>query len=170
MMYYFNIDNKDAILEDGHDVPSRGGLRATGWDLWAEMMRYPDRFEPEYFKYYSCVATIDCETLNEAFHLTNSEEDFANSYYGKVTPLTGNGSFPSMSVGDIVLIGSIYPGTNALYDGKFFMCAMVGWTELKELNESRAESMAKTEALRAEILADCEYESNLNIGERNGQR
>ena len=159
MMYYFNIDNKDAILEDGHNVESRGGSRATGWDLWTEMMRYPNRFEPEYFKYYSCVATIDCETLNEAFHLTNSEEDFANNYYGKVTPLTGNGSFPSMSVGDIVL-----------NDGKFFMCAMVGWKELKELNENRAESMAKTEALRANVLADYEYESNLNIGERNGQR
>ena len=148
MMYYFNIHNKNAVLEDGHDVPSRDGLRATGWDLWTEMMRYPNRFEPEYFKYYSCVATIDCEKLNEAFHLTNAEEDFATSYYGKVTPLTGTGGFPSMSVGDIVL-----------NDGKFFMCAMVGWTELKELNESRAESMAKTEALRAEILADCEYES-----------
>ena len=148
MMYFYNIHNKNAVLEDGHDVPSRDGLRATGWDLWTEMMRYPNRFEPEYFKYYSCVATIDCETLNEAFHLTNAEEDFANNYYGKVTPLTGTGGFPSMSVGDIVL-----------NDGKFFMCAMVGWTELKELNESRAESMAKTEALRAEILADCEYES-----------
>ena len=73
MMYYFNIHNKNAVLEDGHDVPSRGGSRATGWDLWTEMMRYPNRFEPEYFKYYSCVETIDCETLNEAFHLTNAE-------------------------------------------------------------------------------------------------
>ena len=55
MMYYFNIDNKDAILEDGHNVESRGGSRATGWDLWTEMMRYPNRFEPEYFNYYSCL-------------------------------------------------------------------------------------------------------------------
>ena len=157
MMYYFNIHNKNAVLEDGHDVPSRDGLRAAGWDLWTEMMRYPDRFEPEYFKYYSCVATIDCETLNEAFTITNSEEEFANNYYGKVTPLTGNGSFPSMSVGDIVL-----------NDDGFWMCDKYGWTELKELNENRAESMAKTEALRADVLADYEYESNLNIGERNG--
>ena len=153
MMYYFHIYNKNAVLEDGHDVPSRDGLRATGWDLWTEMMRYPDRFEPEYFKYYSCVATIDCETLGEAFTITNDEESFANNYYGKVTPLTGSGGVPSMSVGDIVL-----------FNGEFWMCNTVGWSNLIELNKKRAESMTKTEALMADCLADYEYESNLNRG------
>jgi hypothetical protein len=34
------------------------------------------------------------------------------------------------------------------------MCDKYGWTELKELNEKRAESMAKTEAFRTSVLAD----------------
>ena len=140
MIYFYNIHNKDAVLEDGHNVESRDGLRATGWDLWTEMMRYPDRFEPEYFKYYSCVATIDCITPSEAYRLTNLEEAFVENYFDAVIPLTGTGNIPSMSVGDIVL-----------YKNEFWMCDKYGWTELKELNESREKSMAKTKALRASI-------------------
>ena len=143
MMHFYNIHNKNAILEEGLGIESRDGSPATGWDLWTEMMRYPDRFKPEYWKYYSCVATIDCETVNDSFRLTNCEESFANNYYGRVTPLTGNGSFSSMSVGDIVL-----------NDDGFWMCDKYGWTELKELNEWRAENMAKTEAFRTSVLAD----------------
>ena len=139
MMYFYNIHNKNAILEEGLGIESRDGSPATGWDLWTEMMRYPDRFEPEYFKYYSCVATIDCETPGEAFTITHDEESFDNNYYGKVTPLTGSGGVPSMSVGDIVL-----------FNGEFWMCNTVGWSNLIELNKKRAESMTKTEALMAD--------------------
>ena len=161
MMYFYNIHNKNAILEEGLGIESRDGSPATGWDLWTEMMRYPDRFKPEYFKYYSCVATIDCEpgTHTEAWYLTNSEEDFANNYHGKVTPLTGSGNIPSMSVGDFVLHegNDILPSRN----GKFFMCMPVGWKLLEELTAERAESMAKTKALMADCLADYTHDEGV---------
>jgi|TARA_R110001592_G_C13093334_1_gene743587 hypothetical protein len=146
MIYFYNIHNKDAVLEDGHNVESRDGLRATGWDLWTEMMRYPDRFEPEYFKYYSCVATIDCITPNAAYKLTNNEDAFVDNYFDAVFPLTETGNIPSMSVGDIVFF---YNHDTRKHE--FWMCDKYGWTELKELNESREKSMAKTKALRASI-------------------
>ena len=149
MIYFYTIHNKRAKLEEGFGIESRDGSPACGWDLWTEMMRDSSKFKPEYFKYYSCVATINCETPAEAFHLTNSEEAFAyNHLHGNpVTPLTGSGTIPSMSVGDIVL-----------NDGKFFMCENYGWGELEELTSKRAESMKKTEALRYSILADYEHE------------
>lgn len=149
MIYFYTIHNKRARLEEGFGIESRDGSPACGWDLWTEMMRDSSKFKPEYFKYYSCVATINCETPAEAFHLTNSEEAFAyNHLHGNpVTPLTGSGTIPSMSVGDIVL-----------NDGKFFMCENYGWGELEELTSKRAESMKKTEALRYSILADYEHE------------
>ena len=147
MIYFYNIHNKGAILDKGLGIESRDGSPACGWDLWTEMMRDSSKFKPEYFKYYSCLATINCETPAEAFHLTNSEEAFANNYYGKVNPLAGSGTIPSMSVGDIVL-----------NDGKFFMCENYGWGELEELTSKRAENMKKTEALRYSILADYEHE------------
>lgn len=151
MIYFYNIHNKNAILEEGLGIESRDGSPATGWDLWTEMMRNPESFKTEYFKYYSCIATIDCEpnTHTEAYFLTNSEEDFANNYHGRVTPLTGSGNIPSMSVGDIVLHE----------DGKFFMCMPVGWKLLEELTAERAESMAKTKALMADCLEDYKEES-----------
>ena len=148
MIYFYNIHNKDAILEEGLNVESREGSLATGWDLWTEMMRYPDRFEPEYFKYYSCVAKIDCITPSEAYRLTNLEEAFVENYFDAVIPLTGTGNIPSMSVGDIVL-----------FNGEFWMCNTVGWSNLIELNKKRAESMTKTEALRADILEGYKEES-----------
>ena len=99
MIYFYNIHNKGAILDKGLGIESRDGSPACGWDLWTEMMRDSSKFKPEYFKYYSCVATINCETPAEAFHLTNSEEAFAyNHLHGNpVTPLTGSGTIPSYS-------------------------------------------------------------------------
>lgn len=152
MIYFYNIHNKGAILDKGLGIESRPGSPACGWDLWTEMMRDSwkgfSKFKPEYFKYFSCVATINCETPAEAFHLTNSEEAFANNYYGKVNPLTATGALPSMSIGDIVLAND-----------EFFMCMGGGWELLEGLTAERAESMKKTEALRNSILEDYELTS-----------
>jgi len=149
MIYFYNIHNKGAILDKGLGIESRDGSPACGWDLWTEMMRDSSKFKPEYFKYYSCVATINCETPAEAFHLTNSEEAFAyNHLHGNpVTPLTGSGTIPSMSVGDIVLVND-----------EFWMCKGEGWELLEGLTAERAESMKKTEALRYVLLKEYEYE------------
>jgi hypothetical protein len=150
MIYFYTIHNKRARLEEGFGIDPREGNSACGWDLWSTMIRNgSEKFKPEYFKYYSCVATINCETPAEAFHLTNSEEAFAyNHLHGNpVTPLTGSGTIPSMSVGDIVLVND-----------EFWMCEPEGWELLEELTSKRAESMKKTEALRYSILADYEHE------------
>ena len=81
--------------------------------------------------------------------MTNSEEAFTyNHLHGNpVTPLTGSGTIPSKSIGDIVLAND-----------EFFMCMGEGWELLEELTADRAESMKKTEALRNSGLEDYEYE------------
>ena len=158
-MHFYTILNKHAKIEaDGFHgtIKSRDGSPACGWDLKSAISDYADgfkitngitEFDPCFFKYYNCVATIDCETLGDAFHLTNSEEAFANNYYGKVNPLTATGALPSMSIGDIVLAND-----------EFFMCMGEGWELLEELTAERAELLKKTEALRNSVLEDYEYE------------
>ena len=79
--------------------------------------------------------------------MTNSEEAFANNYYGKVNPLTATGSLPSMSIGDIVLVND-----------EFFMCMGEGWELLEELTAERAERLKEANSLRAELLEDYEHE------------
>ena len=154
MIYFYTITNKNAILPEGSGITARDGSPACSWDLkdrinmWAIGMTKDFEFKSEYFKYYNCVATINCETPAEAFHLTNSEEAFANNYYGKVNPLTATGAFPSMSIGDIVLVND-----------EFFMCMGEGWELLEELTAERAELLKKTEALRNSILEDYELTS-----------
>tara|TARA_R110000796_G_scaffold77960_1_gene174185 strand:+ start:444 stop:938 length:495 start_codon:yes stop_codon:yes gene_type:complete len=155
MIYFYTITNKNAILEEGSGITARDGSPACSWDLkdrinmWAIGMTKDFEFKSEYFKYYNCVATINCETPAEAFHLTNSEEAFAYNHLhsNPVTPLTGSGNIPSMSVGDIVLVKD-----------EFFMCMGHGWRLLDKLTAERAESMKKTEALRYSVLEDYEYE------------
>ena len=157
MIYFYTITNKNAILPEGSGITARDGspFIARGWDLkdninmWASGMTKDFEFKSEYFKYYNCVATINCETPAEAFHLTNSEEAFAYNHLhsNPVTPLTGSGNIPSMSVGDIVLVND-----------EFFMCMGHGWRLLDKLTAERAESMKKTEALRNSVLEDYEYE------------
>ena len=159
MMHFYTILNKHAKIEaDGFHgtIKSRDGSPACGWDLKSAISDYADgikitngitEIDRYIFKYYNCVATIDCETLGEAFHLTNSEEAFANNYYGKVNPLTATGALPSMSIGDIVLAND-----------EFFMCMGEGWELLEELTAERAERLKEANSLRAELLEDYEHE------------
>lgn len=161
MIYFYTITNKHAKIEaDGFHgaIKSRDGSPACGWDLKSAISDYADgfkitngitEFDPCFFKYYNCVATLNCETPAEAFHLTNSEEAFAYNHLhsNPVTPLTGSGAIPSMSIGDIVLVKD-----------EFFMCMGEGWELLDKLTAERAESMKKTEALRYVLLEDYEYE------------
>ena len=64
-----------------------------------------------------------------------------------------------MSVGDIVL-----------FNGEFWMCNTVGWSNLIELNKKRAESMTKTEALMADCLEDYKEENcECGISEKTGK-
>ena len=77
------------------------------------------------------LAAVQKELREFGHAKTNLEEAFVENYFDAVIPLTGTGNIPSMSVGDIVL-----------YKNEFWMCDKYGWTELKELNERRAESMA----------------------------
>lgn len=65
---------------------------------------------------YKYVATVDCETLNQAFRLTNS----IDCYWGDNEGVDGIARCRSTSVGDIIEDN----------DGKRFLVVMFGFEEL----------------------------------------
>ena len=70
-------------------------------------------FKPEFFQYYTHVANVDTNDMEEAFQLMNLWEDES-----KVERLVV--CVPSMSVGDILDV-----------NGTLFRCASMGFDEIK---------------------------------------
>lgn len=71
------------------------------------------RFKAEYFQYYTHVATVDTDDMDEAFRAMNLWDEGAE--------VIKNGPCSSMSVGDIL----------ELADGSKYRCASWGFTQLE---------------------------------------
>lgn len=82
---------------------------------------FDSMFKAENFQYYTHVANVDVDTMEEAFRAMNLWEDDVNFF--KIDRVV-NVPCSSMSVGDIL----------ELEDGSLYRCASWGFTALETVN------------------------------------